>query len=335
MRYTNSKYLDFSQGGSLEFHPCKEVAEEVECTTIMVEKQGPQRSCCSTSSFLGRSLTSGFIAAPLAILSMLKGAEGHYSRYQCMALSSACRIINLEKNSLNSTTRTGYIVFDKNPITNTSRVLVRTLNKESGIYTDDWKIELDMTLGGAEGNHSRLARLELARKLYHAYNYVARMPSKFGVNTRSRDFTLCDAECFFNICRDRYTGMRILDEFCPKIYSLIEGARNYLPATTTSTTLKYGVMNSTTVVPDIVDSTTAASDVLNSTSTKSTTLRTTEITPIDKDLNIFVVVLVALLSLAVALLAFPGYKRCSKKTDQQQQTVLQSTNAVEEVDDLF
>nr|WP_242645170.1 hypothetical protein [Candidatus Ichthyocystis hellenicum] len=463
MCYTNSRYLDCSQDGNLELRLDNEVVEEGESTAIMVAEQGAQRNCRSTRSSLSKSLTSSFISAPLAILSMLKCASGSVieanvgssssSSYECGALSFMCRIINLARHS-NSTSSTSRIIVEAGRVRITSRF-------GNGSDFDNMDISLDVNDPENQGVDNEISLHGISRRLNRAYRYCVENPRKFNLETSSANYYLCNYGVASFCDREYRENSTLLDECCPGINSYISGvvhsttsstvasevtnsttpasevtnsttlasevmnsttlasevtnsttlasevmnsttlasevmnsttlasevinsttlasevtnsttlasevmnsttlasevmnsttlasevinsttlASEVMNSTTlasevmNSTTLASEVINSTTLASEVTNSTTLASEIMNSTSVESTIFTPTEIIPINKDLTIFVVVLVAFLSLAVALLSFVGYKRCSQKKVQQVQHVSQSDDSSdEEAEDL-
>ncbi|WP_139057281.1 hypothetical protein, partial [Candidatus Ichthyocystis hellenicum] len=331
MSYTNSRHLDCSQGGNLELQLDNEVVEEGECAAVMVAEQGAQRNCRSTRSSLSRSLTSSFISTPLVILSMLECANGSVmdgifgvrvgedvgSSYVCLALSQMCRLMNIARNS-NSNGSISRIVLKP------GRVCVLRKNEGEDLCYSGALLDVNKEENKGENNdvslHNIALTLEVARRDAVTYS------EEFGLNKSSENYIFCSHGVASFCDGEHRENATLLDECCPGIHSYISGVVH----STTSSTVASEVTNSTTLAPEVTNFTTLASEVTNSTSVESTIFTPTEIIPINKDLTIFVVVLVAFLSLAVALLSFVGYKRCSQKKVQQVQHVSQSDDSSDE-----
>ncbi|WP_092486954.1 hypothetical protein [Candidatus Ichthyocystis hellenicum] len=326
MCYTNSRYLDCSQDYNLELRLDNEVVEEAECIAPMIAGQGSQKNCRSKRYSLSRSLTSSFISAPLAILSMLKGASGFSmnanvissSYYGCAASSYLCRLINLAKHShFNSAKGATSLIYIE-----TGEVAIFSIAPNRSSYYRRINVRLDVNsyLGNEDSDDDKL--YEMTKSLHSAHAYVLENLNEFGIDT-SGDYFLCN-RVVVSFCNERYVeNTELLNECCHDINSYIGG----IVHSTTSSTI--------TAASEVTSSTTSASEIMNSTSAEPTTLISTEITPINKDLAVFVIVLVVFLSLAVALLSFVGYRLCSqKKMDQVQHVSPNDDYSDEEVEDL-
>ncbi|WP_242645180.1 hypothetical protein, partial [Candidatus Ichthyocystis hellenicum] len=315
------------------------------------------------------------------------------SSYECGALSSMCRVINLARHS-NSNGSASRIIIEAGRVRITSR-------REDGSDFDNMDINLNVNDPENQGVDNEISLRNIAVKLNSAYHYVVENPRKFNLETSSDNYYLCNYGTAGFCDREYRENTTLLNECCPGINSYISGvvhsttsstvasevtnsttpasevtnsttlasevmnsttlasevmnsttlasevinsttlASEVMNSTTlasevmNSTTLASEVINSTTLASEVTNSTTLASEIMNSTSVESTIFTPTEIIPINKDLTIFVVVLVAFLSLAVALLSFVGYKRCSQKKVQQVQHVSQSDDSSdEEAEDL-
>ncbi|WP_092486960.1 hypothetical protein [Candidatus Ichthyocystis hellenicum] len=325
MCYTNSKYLDFSQDGSLEFQHDKEVVEEAECTTVIVAKQESQKNYRSTRSSISRSLTSGF-ATPLAILSVLstlKGAEGSNTSslesYYCALKSSICRLISINSTEVDVAGEIGIAIVHSEAETRSSFI---NHSLPLVIVNDGQNVE------GIENQiRSMIDYISTASAGIIGFAHYLGLNLEVDPNY----YTFCH-ENTPKLCNENPGQMRnITDECCRSVGNYISESIVSSPHVFENlTTVAPEVVNSTTVVSEVMNSTTMASEIINSTSTNSTTLIPTEIVPASEDHTIFIVMLVAILSFAVAVLSFVGYRQCSnKKTHQPVPTISDQINEEE------
>ncbi|WP_092343820.1 hypothetical protein [Candidatus Ichthyocystis sparus] len=234
---------------------------------------------------------------------------------------------------------------------NTTAALIKSAFERS-IEKSVSGISIPFNLDKIGGNDTKKITKQLsvmAHRVVSESNRIKTKLKKSGVNISMINDGYCDYDNG-NFCYENHTVNNIiLDKCCSDIRSYITYG-NTMPVTTevetASTTIVSDIFNSTTVEPttfnlteitsDVINSTiisseiinsTVSSDVINSTTNVSPTLISEEITPNDNKLStISIVVLVAFLSLAIALLTFLGYRSCKKTKTQQPQPVPQSDN---------
>ncbi|WP_139057390.1 hypothetical protein [Candidatus Ichthyocystis hellenicum] len=361
MSYINSKYLNHSQDCILESKYDDEVVAEAECTVIIPKEK--VKSHRTTSSLLSRSISNGFVTAPLIILTMLGNANGSkinsVAYHHCELSSAICGLISVNESESR--------INDSIRLSN----LVSTHKRPSSFISQSLPLIIS-----SENKYSRQLST-MARLVQFCYLNLLKRSGISKIETT--DYSFCRENVISNFCDGEYNrNTTISDRCCPNIGSYIKDLiRATTPSTTMDstemdpttlasaevtadkseiiklTTLTSEVINSTvtelttfnstevmlttpytTLNPEIVNSTTITSEVINSTITKSTIFGTTETRTINEGLTMFVVVLVAFLYIAVAILSFMGYRRCSQKKVQQHQHVSHHDDTNEEVEDL-
>ncbi|WP_092343691.1 hypothetical protein [Candidatus Ichthyocystis sparus] len=361
MFYNDLKFLGCSQSDKFEFKTDNEILEDVECETVVVSKY-KNNFQLTDSSFVNGSLASRCAATSLIVLNALGSASGSnkassrpLSYHLCALEGSLCELISLKKF--------GYSVFVDNAFKKSFEDAEHSLEEKF-----DFNFSIPFSLPSSEGiNEIRIADqlLAIEEHIKEEYEYVLfyHLADQNRVNNhfcRQASIKFCDKNhnvnttvsqnCCNNIsayithypitsttAASEILSSTMTTTAASEILSstMTTTAASEILSSTMTTTAASEILSSTTMISGTLNLTTLRSEIVNLTSSESTILIPTLITPVSNDTTVLTVVLVAILSLTVAIFSFLGYRTYVANKSRHPQHELGQLRVDEDVENLL
>ncbi|WP_242641734.1 hypothetical protein, partial [Candidatus Ichthyocystis sparus] len=333
--YNDLKFLGCSQSDKFEFKTDNEILEDVECETVVVSKY-KNNFQLTDSSFVNGSLASRCAATSLIVLNALGSASGSnkassrpLSYHLCALEGSLCELISLKKF--------GYSVFVDNAFKKSFEDAEHSLEEKF-----DFNFSIPFSLPSSEGiNEIRIADqlLAIEEHIKEEYEYVLfyHLADQNRVNNhfcRQASIKFCD--------KNHNVNTTVSQNCCNNISAYITHypitsttAASEILSSTMTTTAASEILSSTIMISGTLNLTTLRSEIVNLTSSESTILIPTLITPVSNDTTVLTVVLVAILSLTVAIFSFLGYRTYVANKSRHPQHELGQLRVDEDVENLL
>ncbi|WP_092343795.1 hypothetical protein [Candidatus Ichthyocystis sparus] len=319
----NSEHLYFQVAEMMESQLDDEIAECNEYTTIILKKDETTENFLQMRFSLKKYFTS--LLTSLATISMLECVDGYETRpvfrgvsvaYAHCALSSTiCNLISINESN--------------NRIINLIDYAIVKSRYETKLSVINRIIPLDIYAENYDYNVSNQLFI-IAKSAYEYHSSLIRKPGYLDELKSNADYIFCSENMEYYFCnRDFIRNSTIYGRCCPSIDLYIKNL--FFPTNLPFTT-------STTIIsePATIESTVFSTTVATTNPTVVTTNPTLVTTNIVTSENAVVIVLVLLLSLAIAVISFLGYRFFNATRESRQpQPPLESDNVSnEEAEDL-